>query len=150
MIGPGIILKALNVLPFAYLALVPFLKGRANLPGLRSGALHRGYYRQNWTKILFGRHLKVTIPVLSLLYFVSQYKLSNNREYAHNKLMSPLSIHNPDIYDEEVSENAKDALYNFKVENMWEKINNSMEKDKALIEYNLKSEAIAELFNDKN
>lgn len=150
MIGPGIITYVLDVLPFGFLFLAPFFGGRANLPGNRFFANHRKYYRVYWQRILFGRHIKVTIPLIGTLAFVNWYRNEKGKEYLQHKFFAPITQYDHDLYDEEISPLAKQALLDYKTNKKFEDMALKFKKMKAQQEYDLKSKAFDTIITNFN
>lgn len=150
MIGPGIVTYIFDVLPFGFLVLAPFFGGRANMAGNRFFANHRKYYRKYWQRILFGRHLKLTVPVIGLLAFSNWYRNEKSKEFLSHKLFAPIIQYDHDLYDEEVSPLAKQALIEYKTNKKFEDMALKFKKMKAQQDYELKSKAFDTIINNYN
>jgi hypothetical protein len=150
MIGPGIVTYVLDVLPFGFLIIAPFFGGRANLAGNRFFANHRKYYRKYWQTIFFGRHLKFSVPILGLMALVNLYNNEKSKEYLSHNLFAPIIHYDHDLYDEEVSPLAKQALIDYKTNKKFEDMATKFKKIKAQQDYELKSKAFDTIISNYN
>lgn len=108
MIGPGIIVKIVNILPFAYFILSPFAIRRYNMLGMFSIGNRRTQYRQLWVRLFFGRFQYTTYAMVASFIFADFTKSRPNNK----KMVAEFTAftHHYEDFDEEESQITKNAL----------------------------------------
>jgi hypothetical protein len=143
MYGIGILAKITNVLPFAYFIVAPFSYGRGNAGNNRQGALYKNYYRQYWFRMLFGKHIKITIPVMLTGYILLSYNKSvkDEEDYYHFMVLGKGAGVE---YDSEENLAAKQAYYDYQERNLYKKNFLQLSTERARYNHKMK----ASVFDD--
>lgn len=146
MYGLGAIVHVFNILPISYFLVSPFAYGRGNLPGNRSPAYYRNYYRAFWTRLFFGRFSYVIYGYGGFVYMLYLYR----KDTKIKKQVSEFTSFYEHLgeYDEEIHSEAKESLDRFKKIQLDRNNKYIIKREQAEKYHELKSRAFEKIIGD--
>jgi len=138
MYGFGVFVHIINILPFAYVLLLPFNSRRNHILGFTASGSRLGMYRSFWVKLLFGRYQVYLLSAVGSFVATKKYTASRkSKAYYYN--FTAFTSEQGGEFDEEESKYAKNALHAYKFNKLYENYANKIKAERAKLAYENKA-----------